>query len=182
MRFLIDGQDGRDPFGSFATGAARLMAKRQYPSYGGDGWGNSTYIIRYAIVAFVVLGLSALFLVAYLHARSRMRKGLPPLRYHGWLVRGRQGSAMHGQQQHQHFHAQGGGFAAYPPRGYDPYTGQYPMYAMAPPAYNSAAPKPPEYAGPVFSPPPALARAKNGKREGHGLEEPAAAATSNLHR
>ena len=47
---------------------------------------QTAYIIKWSVIAFLVVACLAFFLGAYLHARRRMAKGQPPLRYHRWLV------------------------------------------------------------------------------------------------
>ncbi|KAJ9192941.1 hypothetical protein DTO166G4_5135 [Paecilomyces variotii] len=46
---------------------------------------DTILIIRWAIFAGIALILLIWFLAGFLHARVRMRKGLPPLAYHRWF-------------------------------------------------------------------------------------------------
>lgn len=47
---------------------------------------QTAYIIKWSVIAVLVFACMAFFLGSYLHARRRMAKGQPPLRYHRWLV------------------------------------------------------------------------------------------------
>ncbi|KIV89769.1 hypothetical protein, variant [Exophiala mesophila] len=63
------------------------LVRRQYYDDGPGWWYSDTaYIIKWSVIAFLVIACLAFFLGAYLHARRRMAKGQPPLRYHRWLV------------------------------------------------------------------------------------------------
>jgi hypothetical protein len=91
--------------------------------------------IRYTIIIVIFAIILLYFVGGYLHARRRLKKGLPLKRYHRWMVR-----RSYRQQQPQ-------GNVYYNPNqpGYpmQPYQGQPP-----PPAYNTYAPPPPAYAPP----------------------------------
>jgi len=43
---------------------------------------QTAYIIKWVITAVVLVALLLFFVGGYFHARRRMKKGLPPLRYH----------------------------------------------------------------------------------------------------
>lgn len=43
---------------------------------------QTAFIIKWVVTAVIVVALLAFFLGGYFHAQARMKKGLPPLRYH----------------------------------------------------------------------------------------------------
>ena len=109
---------------------------------------------RYAIVALLFFVLLAFFVGGYYHAKSRIRKGLQPLAYHRWMVKGNATRT-----------------AFYPPPARQPYSrdayyhrpGDHQDYAMEhypppPPAYNNAEVPPPTYQ-PTPGPPPGATKA-----------------------
>ncbi|KAF2707524.1 hypothetical protein K504DRAFT_383174 [Pleomassaria siparia CBS 279.74] len=139
-----------------------LLAKRvcrEYPDgevvcFRGDGFWYSEkgIIIKWAILGGMFLFFMAWFFGGYIHAKSRMKKGLPLLAYHRWLVpypeRRRFGQVP---QNHFTFYAQ--------QPGYGPQSSQQqqqPMYTQrpdgtypdAPPLYNNND-APPGYAVPA---------------------------------
>ncbi|KAK1821104.1 hypothetical protein LTR12_004496 [Friedmanniomyces endolithicus] len=105
--------------------------------YGGSWWWTpGGMAVRYAIVALLFAFVLLFFVGGYYHGRSRMRRGLPPLAYHRWVVR-RYAMRHPGQQQ---VYAQ----QQFPPtRGY-----QMEDYPPAPPAYNNHEAPPPTYQPP----------------------------------
>ncbi|KIW19999.1 hypothetical protein PV08_00574 [Exophiala spinifera] len=117
----------------------------------GYWWYSSTaYAIKWAIIAAILVALFLFFIVGYLHARRRMRKGQPPLAYHRWLVPRSQRMAF--AQQYPQYAAQAGVYSIAARPMYHPYgPGQqaYPMgaYGPPPPAYHE-----PDYV-PVYTPP-----------------------------
>ncbi|KAI9870176.1 MAG: hypothetical protein M1830_004564, partial [Pleopsidium flavum] len=58
--------------------------------YDGDSewwWYSSTATaIKWAVMALIFFLLLAWFVGGYYHAQRRMKKGLPPLAYHRWLL------------------------------------------------------------------------------------------------
>ncbi|KAL1835290.1 hypothetical protein VTK73DRAFT_5824 [Phialemonium thermophilum] len=89
------------------------------------------------------LGLITLFclylFLGYMHAKSRIRKGLPPLAYHRWLV----SRAELARVDPRYAYPQPAGYSTY-----RPYPEQYGMYAMPPPpVYDPNEPRPPMYDG-----------------------------------
>jgi len=42
--------------------------------------------VRYSIVVILFGAILLYFVGGYFHAKRRVRKGLPPLRYHRWMV------------------------------------------------------------------------------------------------
>jgi len=59
------------------------LSRRQYP---GDGYYSSDnwvyYAVKYAIVTSILVIFLAFLIGGYLHAKRRMKKGLPLLAYH----------------------------------------------------------------------------------------------------
>ena len=112
--------------------------------------------IRYALAALLFALALLYFIGGYAHARRRLSRNLPPLRYHRWMVtssrryRGQHpvNSAAYMQryqspfqhQQQQQGYGQGEGMGA----------GGYMMneYAPPPPAYHSSEVPPPVYQPP----------------------------------
>lgn len=129
--------------------APSLFSKRQSfnDDPNGDWWWSSEgYGVRYAIVAVffgvVVLGL----ILSYLHAKRRIRRGLPPLAYHRWLVRKRTPYHQNHFVFYRH-HDAGQGAQAHPMNDY--YGRQSAQFAQPPPAYNQQWDAPPVYQPPV---------------------------------
>ncbi|KAK3063097.1 hypothetical protein LTS18_002756 [Coniosporium uncinatum] len=96
--------------------------------YYGSWWYSPTgYIVKWIIVGIIF----AIFFACF-HARRRIRKGLPPLAYHRWLV---PRSAQRGHHQNQYAY-----YAQQPPQqgGYYGQGNAYGMqtYAEPPPQYN----------------------------------------------
>lgn len=100
----------------------------------------SAYAIKWAVIAGILVAFFLFFILGYLHARRRMRKGLPPLAYHRWLVPRQQRMAF-AQRYPQHAH-----HLSYYPAQQAPY-GHGPAYAMG--AYG---PPPPAYHEPEYVP------------------------------
>jgi hypothetical protein len=104
-------------------------------------------IIKWVILGLIFLFFTSWFFGGYLHAKSRMKKGLPLLSYHRWLVPYNERRKF-GQvpQNHFTFYAQQPGYG--PPQGQAHYA-QRPdgSYPDAPPMYNGDSP--PGYAMPT---------------------------------
>jgi hypothetical protein len=118
--------------------------------------------VRYTIVSILFFLLIAYFFGGYLHARARLRKNLPPLAYHRWMVK------RHNPHHHHH-----NPYNPHHPRYYNPNNPHgHPMYnqnpyygqqaqhpdmigmqggmnAPPPPAYNAGDAPPPVYQPPV---------------------------------
>ncbi|KEF59528.1 uncharacterized protein A1O9_04372, partial [Exophiala aquamarina CBS 119918] len=98
-------------------------------------WYSSTaYAIKWAVLAAILVAFLLYFVGGYLHARQRMKKGLPPLTYHRWLVPRRTRIAF-AQAHPEHAHH----FSFYRTQP-APYGYQMPTYGPPPPAYHE-----PEY-------------------------------------
>ncbi|OCK81243.1 hypothetical protein K432DRAFT_295984 [Lepidopterella palustris CBS 459.81] len=104
---------------------------------GGFWYSTTGEIVKWAILAAIFLFFMTWFVGGYMHAKRRMRKGLPLLAYHRWLVPYRERQRF-GQVPQNHFTF----YAAQP---YRPNAdGTYPE---PPPLYNNDAP-------PSYMPPP----------------------------
>ena len=115
--------------------------------------------VRYSIVAILFAALLASFVGGYYHAQSRVRKGLPPLAYHRWMVRRSYYYPPQQQQQYAYPQQNSYGMEGYPP---------------PPPAYDRA-----EVPPPVYQPPQGASKAMadqnwRGAGEGSGNAGPAA--------
>ncbi|KAJ9132982.1 hypothetical protein NKR23_g11064 [Pleurostoma richardsiae] len=88
---------------------------------------------------FTIIGLY--LLIGYTHAKRRMRKGLPPLAYHRWLV----SKAELARVDPRYAYPQPAGYSNYRP---DYYGMQPQPFAAPPPVYDPNAPRPPIYDGP----------------------------------
>lgn len=98
-------------------------------------WTAKGQIIRWAIFGTIV-ALALLYLVfAYIHAQRRMKKGLPPLAYHRWLVTRRQRA-----QYDSAYHI--------PMPTYNRPNEYYGHYAAPPPVYDNNYQAPPTYQPP----------------------------------
>lgn len=100
--------------------------------------------VRYAIIAILFALILLYFIGGYYHARRRLRKNLPPLQYHRWMVRRQQPQYAHGQP---YYHPQSFGMNQYPPQhGYQNSQGGY---VPPPPAYGHYEAPPPVYQPPA---------------------------------
>jgi hypothetical protein len=109
-----------------------------------DGYG-----VRYAIIALIFIAIAILLFGAYFHAQRRIRKGLPPLAYHRWLISRRRYRATPFAQNNYAYYQQQD--PAYPPQQ------GYPMQNMGNHGAAEFQPPPPAYgnweAPPVYQPP-----------------------------
>ncbi|EON64264.1 hypothetical protein W97_03495 [Coniosporium apollinis CBS 100218] len=133
--------------------APTILAKREYyvDAYGNyqfDSWWDSPagYTVKYVVFAAIVLFIIVWFVGGYYHAQRRMKKGLPPLAYHRFLVNRRQRAQFDPTYQHPQHH-----YTVYPL--HRPYYMQqqqngYQMqnYPEPPPLYSHDVP--PAYQGP----------------------------------
>ncbi|KAF2234483.1 hypothetical protein EV356DRAFT_515129 [Viridothelium virens] len=100
-------------------------------------WFSTTaIIIKWAILGGLFLAFFSYLLIGYIHARRRIKKNLPPLRYHRWMV-----SRYTDRPSMQNPHPP-------PQRQYNSATDPNSYYGNfnAPPAYNSDSP-------PLYQPP-----------------------------
>ncbi|CAM1504086.1 Fc.00g016770.m01.CDS01 [Cosmosporella sp. VM-42] len=101
-------------------------------------WYSSTgVIVKWTIFILIVVLFFGWIIGGYLHAKSRLKKGLMPLRYHRCLVSRRQLAQVDPSY-------------AYPRPQYSNYPNNqpngYPMHNMPPPIYDPS--RPPMYEGP----------------------------------
>jgi len=127
------------------------------PTNNSDGlyYENPTaYAIKWAVIAAITVFFLVYMVGGYMHAQRRMKKGLPPLAYHRWIV-SRQQKAAFAQQYPQYanqfsfYRAQQDRVGPYGTYGYAPNGQAYQMggmYAPPPPAYNE-----PDYV-PAYTP------------------------------
>ncbi|EMC94997.1 hypothetical protein BAUCODRAFT_72021, partial [Baudoinia panamericana UAMH 10762] len=90
--------------------------------------------VRYAVVAVLFAAILLFFVGGYLHARHRIRKGLPPLRYHKWMVQQRMIYVQSAPMTHNRYSA------------HDGYAMEH--YPPPPPAYTAGDAPPPVYQPP----------------------------------
>jgi hypothetical protein len=123
-----------------------------YCSDGSDG--IDYYGVHYAIVALIFIAIAVVLFGAYFHAQRRVRKGLPPLAYHRWLISRRRYRASPFQQPQQNNYA----YYQQQDPAYPPQQG-VPMQNMGAMPHGAAEfqPPPPAYgnweAPPVYQPP-----------------------------
>ncbi|KAI9813145.1 MAG: hypothetical protein M1827_004366 [Pycnora praestabilis] len=146
------------------------MDKRQV-FYGDDGsYGNYSWwytptaeAIKWAVVAAIVVLFLLVFVGGYYHAQRRIKKGLPPLAYHRWLLPQHQQANVeqrNPQNQFSNCRLDGNGYG---------------MHAYPPPAYN------PDYAPPPTYQPPTDPRfTKVAPSQIHGGIPPPASEPSNV--
>lgn len=106
-------------------------------------WSTRTgTIVKWSVFLGIVTALSLYLLIGYVHAQKRIRKGLPPLGYHRFLV----SRAALAQVDPRYRPPQPANL--YP---YTPEQHYYDMHAMPPPVYDPNAPRPPMYEPPAGS-------------------------------
>jgi len=95
---------------------------------------QTAFIIKWVITGLVVLGLLLFFVGGYFHAQRRMKKGLPPLRYHKWMVPRRQRERFFPPSQRVYYHqAPYGHGPAMPLQNYGPPPPAYGEHDYVPP-------------------------------------------------
>lgn len=111
-----------------------------------DGVDNNWYFsneaaaIKYGVL-FGILFLAALILIGmWFHANQRIKKGLPPLKYHRWLL-----PRSKRVQWEPNLRQPEDSFTFYQHNQQHP--GAYGMHAVPPPAYNPNYVQPPVYSG-----------------------------------
>ncbi|KAM5355498.1 hypothetical protein ACJ41O_002144 [Fusarium nematophilum] len=109
-------------------------------------WYSDTgYIVKWTILAVIVLLFTVWIVAGYWHAKRRIQKGLRPLAYHRCFVSRR----MMARVDPRYAYPPQPYYAQYPPPqdGYQyGQPGGYPMYSMPPPVYDPS--RPPVYEGP----------------------------------
>ncbi|KAF2154762.1 hypothetical protein K461DRAFT_311164 [Myriangium duriaei CBS 260.36] len=123
--------------------AAFLFKRQQCTNYDTQAdcytsfwWSNTGLAIRYAIVAVLFVLIAIFLMVSYLHAQRRVKRGLPPLGYHRWML------ARRYQPQYNPNAYYMNGNMGHNGQGYG-----MPQYQQGPPAYNWDAP--PQYQPPA---------------------------------
>lgn len=103
--------------------------------------------IRYTIIIIIFVAIVIFLFGGYWHAQRRIRKGLPPLPYHAWMVR----RAYRQQPRYNPYY--------YPPNEYQQPAGYGNAYAM----HDDGQPPlpPPPYAAPppAYAPPAGASKA-----------------------
>ncbi|KAH3948309.1 hypothetical protein HBI56_126510 [Parastagonospora nodorum] len=134
-------------------------ADRSVECFSDDGfwYTDKGIIIKWIILGVIFALFMAWFVGGYIHAKQRLKKGLPLLGYHRFLISYSE-RKRHGQvpQNHFTFYAQE---QPYYPQGQQPPYAQRPgagPYAEPPPMYNNAD-APPQY----FAPPGASKASPN---------------------
>ncbi|KAF4552608.1 Hypothetical protein D9617_9g023970 [Elsinoe fawcettii] len=121
------------------------LTKRQCDYFDDDGdcyeswwWSDAGLAVRYAVVVIFFLLIIAFLAFSYIHAQRRLKKGLPPLGYHRWLVSRRHHPRYNYENQNANYQGTNYGGQAYGMQNYQP----------PPPAYNTWD-APPQYQPPV---------------------------------
>lgn len=100
--------------------------------------GQTGMAVRYTVICIILASILLFFLGGYIHAKRRMRKGVPLLAYHRWMVH----RSVRYQYQQPVYNPYNGNAV------HDPYQEGYAMhgYAPPPPAYHRYGDAPPAYA------------------------------------
>ncbi|KAA6415649.1 MAG: hypothetical protein FRX48_00365 [Lasallia pustulata] len=112
-----------------------------------DGWwwySDTAVAVKWAILSAIFLLFLAWFVGGYYHAKRRMRRGLPPLAYHRWLVPRAQRARFQ-----NHFAQPQNDFSFYHVQNGNGNGEGYGMQAFPPPAYNLNHEAPPTYQPPM---------------------------------
>jgi len=102
-------------------------------------WTRTGQIVRWSIFFGLLFLFFAYMIGGYMHAKSRMKKGLPPLKYHRWLLNRQQRARFDPNYQNPSVY-----YSTYRPS-----QGQYGMQPMPPPMYDPSQPPPPTYQPPA---------------------------------
>ncbi|KAK4132515.1 hypothetical protein BT67DRAFT_450941 [Trichocladium antarcticum] len=106
-------------------------------------WGSKTgVIVKWSLFLGLVVFVALYIFLGHLHAQRRIQNGLPPLRYHRFLV-SRSTIARTSPQNRYPQPASA--------RPYNPDNQYYDMNSMPPPVYDPNAPRPPMYEPPAGS-------------------------------
>ncbi|KAK3301013.1 uncharacterized protein B0H64DRAFT_29208 [Chaetomium fimeti] len=107
-------------------------------------WSTRTgTIVKWSLFLGIIVAAGLYLLVGYVHAQKRIKKGLPPLSYHRFLV----SRATLARVDPRYRPVQPG--AVYIPTAAE--RNYYDMQAMPPPVYDPNAPRPPMYEPPSGS-------------------------------
>jgi len=100
-------------------------------------WTRTGQIVRWAILIGILVVVFTFLFIGNCHARRRLSRGLPPLRYHRWML---------SRNQRARYDPNYAPPAPY----YNPYQREgYNMNAMPPPIYDPSHPMPPVYQPPT---------------------------------
>jgi len=116
----------------------KRQAITQDPSNSNNGWwwySGTAVAIKWSIIGAILVLFLVFFLGAYYHAQRRMKKGLPPLAYHRWLLPRQQRARFEPHLAEQNYYQ--------PQQRY-----QLNQYHPPPPAYNPDEAPLPKYAPP----------------------------------
>jgi len=124
------------------------ISKRAELVYDSFWWSPTGYIVKWAIMAGIFLIITVWFVGGYLHAQKRMKKGLPPLKYHRFLISRAQRAQFDPNQRQfaMRPHHPGAGMYGHTYQTQNP-DGSYTVhtyYPEPPPLYNGAG-GPPAY-------------------------------------
>ncbi|KAI4163789.1 MAG: hypothetical protein LQ342_002562 [Letrouitia transgressa] len=114
-----------------------LLSRRDWDDDHRDNWWytDQAEAIKWGVVGGILLIFALWLILGYLHAHRRVKRGLPPMAYHRWLLPRSQRMRFAPQNQ----------FSFYPQH-QTPYEMQ--TYPPPPPAYNNEYPAPPQYEPP----------------------------------
>lgn len=104
-------------------------------------WTKTGQIVRWSVFLGLFTLFTAYIVIGYLHAKRRMKKGLPLLAYHRWLVNGGERSQYDPSYRNPSTY-----YYQYGQPGLQ--TG-YGMQPIPPPVYDPNAPLPPSYQTPM---------------------------------
>ncbi|KAI9731598.1 MAG: hypothetical protein M1834_004719 [Cirrosporium novae-zelandiae] len=108
-------------------------------------WSSEAYTAKWITIAVVFLLCLLYFVIGYWHAQRRLKKGLPLLAYHRWLVPRRRYTPQ--PYYNPYYQPPPPGAGGQP--GPQPEGGYYMnAYSAPPPAYNPYYPPPPKYVPP----------------------------------
>ncbi|KAK4043694.1 hypothetical protein C8A01DRAFT_12786 [Parachaetomium inaequale] len=106
-------------------------------------WSTRTgTIVKWSLFLGIIVAIGLYLLLGYMHAQRRMKKGLPPLGYHRFLV----SRAALAQVDPRYRPPQPSNIYRYTPEQH-----YYDMNTMPPPVYDPNAPRPPMYEPPAGS-------------------------------
>ncbi|KAI6251009.1 hypothetical protein HI914_00313 [Erysiphe necator] len=104
-------------------------------------WTKTGQIVRWSVFLGLFTLLTAYIVIGYFHAKRRMKKGLPLLAYHRWLVSREERAQFDPSYSNPSTY-----YYQYAPPGAQ---NGYGMQPMPPPVYDPNAPLPPSYQTPM---------------------------------
>ncbi|CAJ2500206.1 Uu.00g030590.m01.CDS01 [Anthostomella pinea] len=130
--------------GTGAVNAAMISRVRRQYVDDGDGelvwfwYTKEGVIIKWVVFLTIIVLFGGWIVGGRIHAKRRMRKGLKPMAYHGWLLSRQERATVDPQYAWPQ--------AQYQPAGQGPAPGYYGMQPMPPPVYDPNH-RPPMYEG-----------------------------------